>query len=119
MEQQLESSYGIFAGISKHVAHLRFIGLAAMRTSGAKWHPMQQQRKNMDGSLELWIPYSDARELIRDIMRYGAEVEVLAPESLKMEVIQQCKMTLAMYDNANKNSTSSTGEPPRKIKYYS
>ena len=38
------------------------------------------------GSFVLMIPYSDDRELIGDIMRFGPEVEVIAPQSLKSKV---------------------------------
>ncbi len=30
-----------------------------------------------DGSIELEIPYSDERELIGDVLRFGADVRVL------------------------------------------
>ena len=98
----LESSYGIFSGVSAASAHLRFTGCAAMRVRGSEWHPMQRQQINTDGSVELWVPYSDPRELIMDIMRYGSEVEVLAPETLKVEIIKQLKAVLALYNQTDK-----------------
>ncbi len=36
----------------------------------------------MDGYYVLKVPYSDARELCMDIMKYGPDVEVLAPECI-------------------------------------
>jgi predicted DNA-binding transcriptional regulator YafY len=39
-----------------------------------------------DGSWVLEFPYGDDRELIGDILRHGAEVEVLAPELLRRRV---------------------------------
>jgi predicted DNA-binding transcriptional regulator YafY len=98
----LESSYGIFSGTASASAHLRFTGHAAMRVRNSEWHPMQKQQINADGSVELWVPYNDHRELVMDILRYAAEVEVLAPESLKIEMIKRCKATLALYENTNK-----------------
>ena len=94
----LESSYGIFGGIPSVSAHLRFTGYAAMRVRGSEWHPQQRQQINTDGSVELWVPYSDHRELVMDIMRYSRDVEVLAPETLKLEVIKQVKALLALYN---------------------
>jgi len=32
------------------------------------------------------VPYSDDRELLMDILKYGAEVEVIAPEALRAVV---------------------------------
>jgi predicted DNA-binding transcriptional regulator YafY len=106
LASHLESSYGIFSGISSVSAHLRFTGKAAMRVRGSEWHPMQKQQINADGSVELWIPYSDHRELIMDIMRYGAEAEVLAPETLKKEMIKQFKAALVLYENMHKRKLS-------------
>jgi predicted DNA-binding transcriptional regulator YafY len=41
-----------------------------------------------DGSFLLELPYSDPRELIMDILRHGAGVEVLAPASLRRQMIE-------------------------------
>lgn len=36
-----------------------------------------------NGRDELAVPYSDNRELLMDILKYGTEVEVVAPEILR------------------------------------
>ena len=36
-----------------------------------------------DGSYELTIPYADPTELVRDVMRFGPDVEVVRPEGLR------------------------------------
>lgn len=111
----VEAGYGIFAGAAPHMAHLRFTGTAAMRVKGAEWHPAQRQRVNEDGSVELWLPYSDGRELIMDILRYGADVTVLGPAELKSFVVRSLEDTLANYKTAieaqqmSQNPVDSTG----------
>ncbi len=109
LDNQLKLSYGIFVGEPDQTAHLRFTGLAAMRTLGAQWHPDQRQLVVEDGSLELWVPYSDHRELTMDILRYGSEVEVLEPESLRVEVIRRLKMTLNLYEKLPEAQSVSFG----------
>lgn len=47
---------------------------------------MQESVREADGSYVLSFPYSDDRELIGDIMRYGADVQVLAPAALRAKV---------------------------------
>lgn len=106
LETHLASSYGIFTGLPTHTAHLRFTGLAAMRVRGSEWHPMQQKQYNADGSVELWVPYSDHRELVMDIMRYGAEATVLEPDTLRAEVFQQFKKAIASYQCTEKEKSS-------------
>ena len=47
---------------------------------------MQESKTEADGSYVLSFPYSDDRELIGDIMRFGADVQVLAPPALRSKV---------------------------------
>ena len=39
-----------------------------------------------DGSYLLKVPYSDDRELLGDILRFGADVQVLEPKELRSKV---------------------------------
>lgn len=39
-----------------------------------------------DGSYVLEVPYSDERELLGDPLRFGADVEVLAPANLRSRI---------------------------------
>jgi predicted DNA-binding transcriptional regulator YafY len=50
-----------------------------------------------DGSYELHIPYSDPRELVMDILKHGAEVEVIKPESLRQLLREQLRGALGRY----------------------
>lgn len=100
LDQEVEESYGIFTGEVVNTAHLHFIGQSAMRVRGAQWHSQQRQHVNDDGSVELWVPYSDHRELVMDILRYGAEVTVLAPTSLQAEVVARLRATLKKYEKS-------------------
>jgi proteasome accessory factor C len=97
IKQAFEPSYGIFSGPARFTAHLRFSGKAALRIRNSLWHPDQIQRPQQDGCLDLELPYSDHRELLMDILRYGAEVEVLAPESLRLALKEELAKTMALY----------------------
>lgn len=66
---------------------LRFSATRARWVADERWHPDQAGQYLTDGRNELWVPYRDARELVMDIMRHGPEVEVVAPDSLRREVI--------------------------------
>lgn len=100
-EKQLDahyaSSYGIFAGKPKHTAVLRFTPERARWVADEHWHPQQQSLVLADGSYELRIPYSDSRELIMDILKHGAEVEVTKPEELRREVLEHLRKAGAKY----------------------
>ena len=85
-ETTLGPAYGIFAGEQRHWARLRFTPERARWVSAEHWHPDQRGHTQPDGSYQLEIPYSDDRELLMDILKHGAEVEVLAPVELRERV---------------------------------
>lgn len=97
LDTHFASSYGIFAGKPKHTAALRFTPLRSRWVAEEQWHPQQQGRMLEDGSYELRIPYSDPRELVMDILKHGAEVEVISPEHLREEMLRILQTTLARY----------------------
>jgi predicted DNA-binding transcriptional regulator YafY len=86
IDQALGNSYGIFNGASQGWAKLRFTPERARWVAGETWHPMQESAFEEDGSYVLSFPYADDRELIGDIMRFGADVRVLAPPALRSKV---------------------------------
>jgi predicted DNA-binding transcriptional regulator YafY len=86
LDAVLGSGYGIFSGCRVAWARLRFTPERARWVAAEEWHPEQRGRFLRDGSYELKIPYSDDRELIGDILRHGADVEVIAPATLRDKV---------------------------------
>lgn len=97
LDQFLASSYGIFAGGARHRARLRFTAERARWVASESWHPEQQSRFDADGSYLLEFPYSDDRELLLDILRHGAAVEVLAPAALREKVRREHAAAAALY----------------------
>ena len=83
LDAHFSSSYGIFSGKPGFLARLKFTPERARWVSGEQWHPGQKGFFEEDGSYCLEIPYSDPRELVMDILKYGPDVEVLSPESLR------------------------------------
>lgn len=81
-----DQSYGIFSGPARHLADLRFTPEMSRWISEESWHPDQEGHFEEDGSWRLKVPFSHARELIMDVLRYGPDVEVLGPESLRKNV---------------------------------
>ena len=100
-EEQLDahytSSYGIFAGEPKHTAVLRFTAERARWVADEHWHPQQQSQLLENGSYELRIPYSDPRELVMDILKHGADVEVIAPDKLRNSVVEHLQKAQGLY----------------------
>ena len=97
LDEHYASAYGIFGGKADKVAVLRFTPESAKWVSDEKWHPAQQGRRLDGGAYELSIPYRDPRELVMDVMRHGADVEVVAPAALRAEVGRQLERAAAAY----------------------
>lgn len=86
MRKHFQSGYGIFAGIADNRAEIKFTPTRAQWVSKETWHPDQTFRWAGDGSYILEVPYSNDSELLMDIMRYGADVEVMGPPALRKRI---------------------------------
>ena len=97
LNRELASSYGIFAGQPHATAVLRFTAKRARWVAEEIWHPEQESRWLEDGRYELCLPYSDDRELLMDVLKYGAEIEVVAPDALREAVKNQLDVAAGQY----------------------
>ena len=97
LRDHFDQSYGIFSGAAESIAELRFSPRMARWVADERWHPDQTSEWLDDGRYLLKVPYANARELVMDVLRYGPEVEVLAPESLRQSVMQQATATVEKY----------------------
>ncbi len=86
IDEALGAGYGIFGGAPKAIAVLKFTKERARWVSRETWHPQQESHTEADGSYILSVPYSDDREIVGDIMRFGADVQVLEPAGLRKKV---------------------------------
>lgn len=89
LDEVLGAGYGIFSGRRVTWATLRFSAQRARWVAAERWHPRQEGRWLADGRYELKLPYADHRELVMDILRHGAECEVVAPNSLRDRVKEE------------------------------
>lgn len=98
LDTHLASSYGIFSGAPKAWATIRFSTKAARWVADERWHSKQEGRFLDDGRYELRVPYSNARELLMDVLRYGPDAEIVAPIPLREEAKSQLLLALSNYD---------------------
>ncbi|MFW5454199.1 helix-turn-helix transcriptional regulator [Thioalkalivibrio sulfidiphilus] len=96
LDRYLGGSFGIFTGTVEHWAVLRFTSERARWVADENWHP--DQIGSWDGDVyELQVPYSDPRELLMDILKYGPDVEVAAPASLRRQVAARLRAAWERY----------------------
>jgi predicted DNA-binding transcriptional regulator YafY len=86
LDKVLASGYGIFAGSDIKWAKLKFSPERSRYVALEEWHPKQKASFLENGSLVLEVPYTQDKELIMDILKFGADVEVLAPQALRDDV---------------------------------
>jgi len=97
LKEVLESGYGIFSGSKVKWAKLRFTPERARWVAAEQWHPQQRGEIEPDGSYLLEIPYTDDRELLMDILKHGADVEVVAPDTLRQRVQDEISRMAVQY----------------------
>jgi len=103
LDEELSAGYGIFAGKNIDWAKLKFTPERAKWVSNEVWHPNQIGRFLESGYYELSIPFSDERELLMDILKYGSDIEVIGPETLIIKVQDELKKTLKTYKAKEKS----------------
>jgi predicted DNA-binding transcriptional regulator YafY len=94
LDEVLGAGYGIFSGKKVQWAKLRFSAERARWVSSERWHPRQKAHFEADGSYVLELPYSESKELMMDILKYGPDVEVLDPKELRDAVV--CRLAKSM-----------------------
>lgn len=100
LDQLLASAYGIFSGLPKAWATIRFSAHAARWVADERWHAQQKGTWLADGRYELQIPYAKSKELLMDVLKYGADAEVVAPLPLREEMKILLQLALGSYQDS-------------------
>ena len=111
LRASMQSGYGIFGGAVKDWAKLKFSPERARWVKQEEWHASQKGHELTDGSYELEVPYSDERELVGDILRFGSDVRVVSPVSLRTQVLAELKKLSEAYQTDFPLGFRSTTEP--------
>lgn len=93
----LGAGYGIFSGNKVQWAKLRFTPQRSRWVASEQWHPRQKGSFDEEQRYVLEIPYSDDRELLMDVLKFGREVEVLGPPELQSSVREALEHALRLY----------------------
>ncbi|MFZ4534902.1 helix-turn-helix transcriptional regulator [Propionivibrio sp.] len=100
LNEVLGAGYGIFAGENVRWATLRFSPERSRWVASERWHPQQKGSFLEDGHYELTLPYSNDPELLMDILKYGADCMVMAPDDLKTRVSDEIGKMAKVYATA-------------------
>ena len=97
LDAVLGAGYGIFSGAKVEWAKLRFTPQHARWVASEQWHPQQKSSLGADGYYLLEVPYANPTELMMDILRHGAGVEVLGTASLRAAVKKELATAQSVY----------------------
>jgi predicted DNA-binding transcriptional regulator YafY len=97
LDELMQSGYGIFSGREVTWATLRFAPERARWVSAEVWHPQQRGAFDKAGRWVLELPYNDPRELMMDVLKHGASVEVIAPDALRARVRAELDAAIGTY----------------------
>lgn len=97
LDAHLAAGYGIFSGAAKAWATIRFSKHAARWVADEHWHSKQQGEALADGGYQLRLPYSNPKELLMDVLRYGPDAEIVEPASLRSEMRILLRLALGNY----------------------
>ena len=97
LDETFTSSYGIFSGKQKYKAVLRFSPQSARWVSHEQWHPQQHSHYDEQEHYILEVPYANDTELVMDILRHGADCEVVGPAGLRNKIRQQLANAIKHY----------------------
>jgi predicted DNA-binding transcriptional regulator YafY len=100
VEMLLRPAWDIIADQEQVDIRLRFAPAVAARVTEATWHPTQRARPEPDGSLLWEATVAGTIEIRLWILSWGDDVEVLAPESLRSDVVATLSRALRRYGGA-------------------
>lgn len=79
-------------------ATIRFSPAAATKVQSHHFGQLHSSKTNPDGSCVVQIGSRDLRELLRWVLSFGADAEILAPLELRSMTRKELAQTLAQYD---------------------
>jgi proteasome accessory factor B len=97
VEEQLRLAWDIIADQAPTAVVLRFSPKVAARVEEATWHRSQKVKRADDGSLEWRATIAGTIEIRLWILSWGDDVEVLEPETLRIDVASTHRRAGARY----------------------
>ena len=80
---------------------LRFHPRVAHRVRETRWHPSERIEEQRDGSLIWRAQVAEPQEMLPWIRGWGADVEVLAPEELRLTLVREARALARLYGVAS------------------
>lgn len=97
VKDYINRNFGLMSGGESIEVCLKFKPEVSHWISEQVWFSGQEVSSNEDGSVCLKFPVADFREIRREILKYGASVEVLSPVELREEIRREIEKMSKVY----------------------
>ncbi len=97
IKNYIRKDFGIFYGKDNFDVSLRFSSKVANRIKEQIWHKKQKIKELKNGSVVLSFSVAYFTEIKQEILKYGAEVEVLKPLRLRKEIEEEINKMKKIY----------------------
>ncbi len=98
IKNYINKNFGLMSGGESVQVCLKFTPEVSPWISEQVWFRGQEVSMNQDGSICLKFPVADFREVHREILKYGASVEVLSPQELRDEIKSEIERMSKVYN---------------------
>lgn len=95
--ERLTQTWGIWLGDEPVQVKLRFANKQEERLHETRWHPTEKLTKQADGSILWEAEVAEPREMLPWIRGWGADVEVLEPQSIREQIMRDIELTATIY----------------------
>jgi len=93
----MSDAFGLQKGGKPVSVSIRFAPRQARWIRERRWHRSARVQEGLDGSLVLNLKVAETSEIVRWVLQFGHEAEVLEPPSLRAAVAEQLASALAAY----------------------
>jgi predicted DNA-binding transcriptional regulator YafY len=114
LQKHLAKSFGVFQGDGEVCVKVRFLPAVARYVGEATWHPSQKLTRQRDGSVVAEFTLDGTEEIKRWIMSFGKCAQVLEPEELRHEIIQELREAVLGHEEPR----ADTRQDARKKGYF-
>ncbi len=97
IKEYIRRNFGVIAGEHSTYVTLRFSPAVSPLIAEQEWFEAQEVSSEKDGSLRLRFPVSGFVEVIREILKYGSDVEVVEPVELRDAVKEEIRRMGKLY----------------------
>jgi predicted DNA-binding transcriptional regulator YafY len=97
VKDYINKNFGLMSGGESIEVCLKFSPEVSQWVSEQIWFSSQEVSRNEDGSICMKFPVADFREVRREILKYGASVEVLSPDELREEIKDEIERMTRIY----------------------